>query len=502
MTEPGGTQPAAGAPHSTGTPSWQQGPPWQVRSQLIDGVPREAEGAEVIQSVDPATGQSVGSAVAATGAEVERAVAAARAAGPGWRARSAGERAATLRAAAAAVRADAERLARLHTRDTGRLLRDARAAVDAAAGLLCEAAEHGPLDAGRALGGGPGAVDLVRREPRGVVALITPWNDPYPAAAGLLAAALVTGNTVVHKPSERSPLAGRAFAELVATAVPPGVLNVLSGGAATGALIVAHPDVDVVAHVGSSAAGEAIATAAGPRAVRLLLENGGKDALIVDRDVDVAWAAGQAARGAFTNAGQLCVSVERMLVHRDVAAAFLDALVLMASAWAVGDPADDATRLGPLVDERAVAGVLAQLDDAVRRGATVLCGGGRADRRGCYLNATVVSDCTEEMSLWTEETFGPVAAVRRVSSFEQALEEAGRSGYGLAATVLTGSMAHALAAVDALEVGTVKVNDVFGGAPGGSADPRRRSGTGRGYGPDLIGELTTLKTVHLAAPAR
>jgi succinate-semialdehyde dehydrogenase / glutarate-semialdehyde dehydrogenase len=223
--------------------------------------------------------------------------------------------------------------------------------------------------------------------------------------------------------------------------------------------------------------------------------------MIVDRDVDPGWAAQQAALGAFVNAGQLCVAVERVVVHADVAEAFLDALVEEARRWRPGHPADGATRLGPLVDERAVESVLAHVRTAVDAGARVLTGGGRATGEGldggCFVEPTVLADVRTDMAVWTEETFGPVVPVVVASSFDEALALAEEGAYGLAATVLTGSMEHALRAADVLEVGTVKVNAVFGGAPGGSADPRRGSGTGRGYGPDLIGELTVLKTVHL-----
>jgi succinate-semialdehyde dehydrogenase/glutarate-semialdehyde dehydrogenase len=378
---------------------------------------------------------------------------------------------------------------------------DARVAVEVAAALLDEAATMAPLDVGRSLGGDPRALDVVRREPRGVVAVITPWNDPLPAAAGLLAAALATGNTVVHKPSERSPLVGAALAEVVARHLPGGVLTLVQGDGAVGERLVANPGVDVVAHVGSSRAGRRIAEVAGPRAARLLLENGGKDALVVDAGVDPVRAAEQAATGAFVNAGQLCVAVERVIVHAEVAEAFVAALVEEAGRWRPGPPADPGTRLGPLVDERAVETVLAHVRDAVRAGARVVCGGGRAAvpslPEGCFVEPTVLVDVTPQMAVWTEETFGPVVPVLVAPSFEEALRLADEGSYGLAATVLTGSVEHALRAADTLDVGTVKVNAVFGGAPGGSADPRRGSGTGRGYGPDLIGELTLLKTVHL-----
>src|SRR4051812_5121598 len=454
-----------------------------------------------IVSVDPATGTENGSVTSATSEDVETAVHAARSALHGWRRTAPGVRAAALRAAAADLRSDADRIAELHMRDTGRLLTDARSAVDVAASLFEEAATVAPLDAGRSLGGDRLALDVVRREPRGVVAVITPWNDPLPAAAGLLAAALATGNTVVHKPSERSPLVGAALADALQRHLPDGVLVLVQGDGAVGEALVAHPGVDAVAHVGSTRAGRRIAEVAGPRAAKLLLENGGKDVMIVDRDVDPVWAAQQAALGAFVNAGQLCVAVERVVVHADVADAFVCALVEEAGRWRPGDPADGGTRLGPLVDERAVESVLGHVRDAVAGGARVLSGGDRATGpgldAGCFVEPTVLVDVTTDMAVWTEETFGPVVPVVVAPSFDAALDLAEEGAYGLAATVLTGSTQHALRGADVLEVGTVKVNAVFGGAPGGSADPRRGSGTGRGYGPDLVGELTVLKTVHL-----
>jgi acyl-CoA reductase-like NAD-dependent aldehyde dehydrogenase len=467
---------------------------------VTPGTDDEAISSQIV-SVDPATGVKNGSVISATSSDIRAAVAAARAALPGWRRAAPGARGAALRAAAAELRADADRVAELHTRDTGRLIDDARSAVEVAASLLEEAATVVPLDAGRSLGGDPRALDVVRREPRGVVAVITPWNDPLPAAAGLLGAALATGNTVVHKPSERSPLVGAALADVLTRHLPDGVLTLLQGDGTVGEMLVADPAVDVVAHVGSSRAGRRIAEVAGPRAAKLLLENGGKDALVVDADVDPRWAAQQAALGAFVNAGQLCVAVERVVVHADVADPFVAALAAETQRWRPGHPADPANRLGPLVDERAVESVLTHVRAAVDRGARVLAGGGRATGEGldggCYLEPTVLVDVTTDMAVWSEETFGPVVPVIVASSFDEALALADEGGYGLAATVLTGSVEHALRAADVLEVGTVKVNAVFGGAPGGSADPRRGSGTGRGYGPDLIGELTVLKTVHL-----
>ncbi|SDQ04042.1 aldehyde dehydrogenase [Quadrisphaera sp. DSM 44207] len=490
---PGGAAPGGAAPV----------PPGRLARHWLDGREVPAAGSRALPAVDPATGAPGGDVVAAADAEVDAAIAGADAARAPWRRTAPAERAGALRAAAAAVRADADALGDLLCAATGRLLGQARDSARVAADLLEEAAVTGVLDAGRALGGAAGALDLVRREPRGLVAVITPWNDPFPAAAGLLAAALVTGNTVVHKPSERSALPGYEMARRVAAALPPGVLQVLSGDGAVGERIVADPRVHVVAQVGSTATGRRIAAVAGARGARALVENGGKDPVLVDAGVDPAWAARQLAAGAFTNTGQLCTSVERVYLHADVADAVLAELVAIARGTVLGHPADPASELGPVVDERQLAVVEQHVDAAVAAGARVLAGGARPDRPGTWYPPTVLVGCTEDMAVMAEETFGPVAAVTVVPDFATGLRLAGSGAYGLAATVLTPSTAHALQAVEELEVGTVKVNAVWGGAPGGSADPRRASGSGRGYGPDLIGELTALKAVHLepAPPA-
>ncbi|WP_435737638.1 aldehyde dehydrogenase family protein [Cellulosimicrobium sp. PMB13] len=450
-----------------------------------------------LERSDPTTGRP-GTPVRCAGPdEVDAAVRAAAAAWPAWRATPPGERAGALREAARAVREAADELGALLRATTGRLENEARASAEVAAELFEEAAVAGLGRAGRVLAGDPAALDVVRREPRGVVAVITPWNDPYPAAAGLIAAALVTGNVVVHKPSERSDAPGVRLAELVASALPADVLRVVSGDGATGEAIVAHDDVALVAHVGSTAAGRRIAATAGARGAKVLLENGGKDPIVVDAGVDPALAARQIATGAFTNGGQLCTAVERAYVVEDVADAVVAELARIAQDLRVGDPGDDATTMGPLVDEDQLAVVEEHVRGAVAAGAEVVTGADRLDRPGSFYAPTVLDRCPDDVALLTEETFGPVVPVVRVADFEEGLRRASASAYGLAATVLTPSLDHALRAADALDVGTVKINAVFGGAPGGSADPRRGSGGGAGYGPDLLDELTVRKAIHL-----
>lgn len=473
--------------------------PERLAAHVLDGRVVDALGTREVARVSPVDGAPTVVLVPATDDEVAQAVAGAHAARRAWRRTAPGERAAALRTAAARVREQADVLGAVLSADTGRLLATSVESARVAADILDEAATTGLGATGRTLAGDPLALDVVRREPHGVVAVITPWNDPYPAAAGLLAAALVTGNTVVHKPSERSPRAGWELARVVAESFPPGVLQVVNGDGATGAAVVADPRVALVAQVGSSATGRAIAAAAGARGARVLRENGGKDPIVVDAGVDPAWAAQQIATGAFTNTGQLCTSVERVYLHEDVADAVLAELTEIARDMRVGDPADPATQLGPLVDEAQLAVVEAHVDHAMAAGARVLAGGSRLDGPGAFYAPTVLDGCTSDMTVMTEETFGPVAAVTRVPDFATALELADTGAYGLAATVLTPRLEHALEAAETLDVGTVKVNAVFGGAPGGSADPRRESGAGAGYGPDLLAAMTVLKAVHVEA---
>lgn len=442
--------------------------------------------------LDPRTGDAVSTMTIADADDCRRAVARVRQAGPGWRRTAPAERAARVKDAAASVVAAAKELAELIERETGKPADDALAGVQAGVDTLCQYAELGPLHRGHSLQGGWAATDFMIAEPRGVVAVLTPWNDPVAVAAGLLGAALVTGNTVVHKPSERCPSTGRRFAELIAAHLPDGVLEIVDGDGAVGARLAAA-DVDVVAHVGSSTTGRDIARACAERGAKAILENGGNDAIIVDAGVDPRWAAEQAATGAFANAGQICVSVERIYVVESVAGRFIDELVEQAGMWE--------ERIGPLVDRRHRDQVHGHVRDAVDKGAWLMTGGEPRPGPGSFYPPTVLTGCHRDMLVFAEETFGPVAPVRVVADFATALVDAANDRYGLAATVLTPDIGHAQEAWRTLPVGSVKINAVFGGAPGGASEPRQASGSGFGFGPELLDEMTAVKVVHWTAPA-
>lgn len=463
---------------------------------LLDPAPLLLDGAAVpgpdtlLDVRDPRDDSLVGRVPQCGPAQVDAAVASAAKAAPGWARTSPAERSTALKAAARALTERVDELAELQAREGGKPLGDSRGGVEAGIGTLEQYAELAPLHRGRALQGGYDSTDLMRWEPRGVVAVLTPWNDPVAIVLQGLGAALAAGNAVVFKPSERTPLCGGLVAEVLSAALPAGVLNLLHGDGSTGAALAAHRDLNAIYHVGSSMTGAAIRRTAATTGAHVVQEGGGKDACIVDAGVDPQWAAEQVALGAFANAGQICVSVERVYVHADLAEPFLAALVQRAAGF----------ELGPLVDRRQRGVVAGHVDAAIADGASLLAGGVVPDGAGAWYPPTVLSDCTDDMVVMREETFGPVAAVQVVASFDEALAAASRSSYGLAATVLTPSIAHASRASRELPVGTVKINGVFGGAPGGAATPGPGSGTGFGYGPELLDELSRCKVVHWEAP--
>lgn len=443
--------------------------------------------------VDPRDGSPVGEVEPTPLDALDGVVERARDAFAWWSRVPPGERGSLLRHAAAQVADHAESLARLNARETGRPEAEALAGVTAGVETFLQYAELGPLHRGKSLRGAVDAADYTVPEPRGVVLAVTPWNDPVAVAAGLIGAAVVTGNTVIHKPSERCPHTGAFLGDILSRAFPADVIQTVMGGASVGAALTQSTGIDVVAHVGSTATGERIARTAVLTGAHVIRENGGNDPLVIDKDVDPEWAAQQAALGAFANSGQVCVSVERIYVHEAIAVEFTEALATEARRR------DAQRELGPLVDTRLRDEVHRQVSASLAAGATAVTGGFVPDGPGSYYPPTVLTGCAPGMPVMVEETFGPVAPVQVVQSFEEGLELAAANRYGLAATVLTGSIRNAQRAVADLPVGTLKINAVFGGAPGGSAEPRGDSGSGYGYGPELLDEMTLTKVVHMEA---
>ena len=462
-----------------------------MESNLIAGRWRRSCGSRVLERLDPADGRPSHRITVSSREDVDAAVAAASSAAAAWAGTPAAERGAALHRWAEALTGAADDLAAAQARVLGLDPADCRGAAEAAAGGVAQFAQLGPVHRGRSLLGEPQALDAMVPVPRGVTAVVVPWNDPVPLVTQAIAANLAVGNTVVVKPSERAtPPALRAIELLDAAGLPAGVVNVVVGDGEVGAWLVEHPDVTTVLHTGSVATGREIAGVCARRGAKAILELGGKDALIVDDDVDPGWAAEQAALGAFANSGQICTAVERVYAVGAVHDPFVEALTAEASKRG----------LLPLVDDEQRALVARHVDGAVAAGARAVAGGAVPDRPGSWYPATVLVDVADDMAVMQDETFGPVAPVRRVATYDEALACTAGSAYGLAAVVLTGRHEHALRAARTLPVGTVKVNAAFGGAPGGSAEPHGASGLGIGYGPELLDELTRWRVVHWAPP--
>jgi acyl-CoA reductase-like NAD-dependent aldehyde dehydrogenase len=456
-----------------------------------------------IAVADPATGETIDEVAAATAAEVDAAVGAAAGAFTAWRRTDTVERAGHLRRLADLAEAHADELVALLTREQGKPTLEAQGELrHFLAGL------HYYAEAATKLRGsyqelpsqfGP-AYGLVVRRPLGVVGAITPWNFPLTLLANKLGPALAAGNTVVAKPAETTPLTTLRVAELAAEAgLPPGVLNVVTGGPQTGEALVAHPDVRRVAFTGQTSTGRRIMELAGPALKHVSLELGGSDPTIVLGDADLDAAVKNIQIGRYWNCGQACLAPKRAFVHAEVYQAFLDRLVERVGRYEPG-PGDTRAdkpklRIGPLHTAAQRDLLVAQLKDAVDRGAKVLVGGEALDGPGHFFQPAVVVDAPEGSRLATEEVFGPVLPVWKVDGLDEAVERANATSYGLGSSIWTRSAVAIDRATRELEAGVTWVNQLHYGYDELPFGGTKQSGLGREHGLEALGEYTELKSV-------
>jgi acyl-CoA reductase-like NAD-dependent aldehyde dehydrogenase len=336
------------------------------------------------------------------------------------------------------------------------------------------------------------------REPYGVIGIISPWNYPFSIPATETLAALVAGNAVVLKPSEFTSLVALELQSMLhAAGVPEGIFQVVVGDGSTGAALI-HSPINKLIFTGSASTGKRIAVAMAERLLPVVLELGGKDPMLVLEDADVDVASSAAVWGAFVNAGQACLSVERCYVHRSLYPAFLQACVEKTNKLRAGNGLDPETEIGPLIHERQLQVVAAHVEDAVAHGARILAGGSRIPELGKnFYRPTVLADVTQDMRIMSEETFGPVLPVMAFDSDDKAVELANDSAYGLAASIWTRNSSRGEALARRIHAGTVMVNDVvscFGisEAPHGGV---KASGTGRTHGRFGLEEMVRVKYV-------
>ena len=431
-----------------------------------------------LDSLNPATGEIVGSVPLVPLDAIPAIVARARAALPAWAALSARQRADILRPAADVFAARAEELGTLLSREQGKPIRDGIGEVAACGSRLGEELDEIAAAVEPQLLTGEGVETRVHFDPFGVCAAITPWNFPILMPHWMVLPALITGNAVILKPSEETPLIAQAYADILNQFLPEGVLQVIHGREQGAALVAA--DVDLIAFTGSKATGQAIMREAASGLKRLILELGSKDPLLVLEGADLDKAAEFAARNSYRNCGQVCVSTERIYVDRRLHDAFVSKLTEETKKYTVGPCDDESAVIGPMIHDRQKAHVLAQLADAQRQGA-ILAAGGEA-REGNFISPAVLTSVSHDMDIMKTETFGPVACVMAVDSVDDAVKFANDSEYGLGAVVF-GEESLARSAARRLTAGMIGVNRGLGGAPGMPWVGARQSGFGFHAGP-------------------
>jgi phenylacetaldehyde dehydrogenase len=472
---------------------------------LINGAWQSAQGGATLPTLDPATGVETGQIAAATPDDVNAAVAAARAALPGWRTTMPVERARILWRIADLIEAHIDALAELESLDQGKPLFVGRwAEIPGAVNQFRFFAGQAMAIEGNTIGSsinyqppGKQVRTWTVREPVGVVAAIVPWNSPLVLTAMKLAPALAAGCTIVLKPAEDTSLSALRLAELMTEAgLPAGVLNVVTGlGAQTGATLAAHPHVDKIAFTGSTATGRAVLDAAKTNFKRVTLELGGKSPCIVLPDADLSLAIPGVANAIFFNGGQVCIAGSRLYAHSSIYDRLVEGVTAYAEGLKLGHGLSPDTQMGPLVSTRHAERVEGFVTRAVAEGATVLTGGQRSGAAGTFVAPTVLVDVKPGMEVVREEVFGPVLVAQKFDDVDEVVASANDSEYGLAASIWTESLSYAHRLSSDIRAGSVWINChamydaslAIGGV--------KQSGWGRDSGKQALDNYLEWKTV-------
>ena len=452
-------------------------------------------GDRTMDVINPATESVLAACPRASEAQLNAAVAAAKAAFPAWSATPIDERKRVVNAIADVIQNNATELAALLTQEQGKPIGDATGEIYGTAAFFRYFTSLDlPVEV---LDDSAGRRVEAHRRPLGVVGAIVPWNFPMILMAFKIPPALIAGNTVVLKPAPTTPLTNLRLGELIRDLVPPGVLNIITDANDLGAALTAHPDVRKVSFTGSTATGSKVMAGAAGLLKRITLELGGNDAGIVLDDVDPSVTAPKLFQSAFQNSGQVCIAMKRLYVHESIYDEMCEALAEIANRTIVGDGLEQGTQLGPLQNRMQFERVKELLADARQHG-TVIAGGTGLDKPGYFIRPTIVRDISDGTRLVDEEQFGPVLPVIKFKDADDAVARANASPWGLGGSVWSSDPARAYALAEKLDAGTVWINKhaeldptiPFGGA--------KQSGLGTELGEDGLREFTQLKVINIA----
>jgi aldehyde dehydrogenase (NAD+) len=478
------------------TGQYQQPTGLFINNEWVESVDKKT-----FEVINPSTEEVICSVSEATEKDVDIAVAAARKAFEGeWRKVAPKDRGALLNKLADLTEKNLDLLASVESLDNGKAINMARGDVAMSIDTLRYYAGWADKIEGKTIDVNPDTFTYTRPEPIGVCAQIIPWNFPMLMLAWKIAPALATGNTVVMKTAEQTPLSALVFSNLVKEAgFPPGVLNIISGfGRTAGAALSAHMDVDKIAFTGSTVVGRMIMKAAAASNLKkVTLELGGKSPNIVFNDADIEQTISWANFGIYFNHGQTCCAGSRIYVQEGIYDKFLEAFKKRAAANAVGDPFDQNTFQGPQVSQLQFDRIMGYIQEGKKEGATVEIGGERHGDKGYFIKPTIFSNVTPDMKIVKEEIFGPVCTIAKFSTEDEIIKEANNSNYGLAAAVHTTNLNTALRVANSLKAGTVWVNQYnmlnaqtpFGGY--------KESGIGRELGEAALANYTQNKSVAI-----
>ena len=451
---------------------------------FIGGKWVDASTASTDQIINPTDESLVGTVQNATAADAEAALKAAEQAQKAWRRKPARQRAELLRAFTAGIRANSERLAQLITREQGKLLKVARFEVEVTCTFIeyaCDWARH--IEGDIVPSDNPNEQIWIHKVPKGVVVAITAWNFPLALAGRKLGPALVTGNTVVLKPTPEAPLSTLELCDIAkAAGIPDGVINMVTGGVEAGKALVEHPITKMITMTGGTPTGIAIARSAAQNLTHVQLELGGKAPCIIFEDADLDQAVEGALHSRFDNCGQVCTCNERMYVHEAIYDEFMSRFMAKVEALKLGDPMLEETDVGPKMNEAGVLHLEQLVTESVREGATVLSGGKRPEGgsfdKGFWYEPTILGNVRQEMKIVHEELFGPVLPVVKFNGFEEVVDYANDCEFGLAAMVFTNDMNKIMRLHDELEFGEIYVNRGHGEQHQGFHNGLKLSGTG------------------------